>query len=219
MPLFPLVLALSLFLALPALGYAQIKVVPQVGVYAPVSDLGELRDNTGETLLELGRRESTLALGLDLEWAGDESPLGLRGGVAYATQSTIPIDGMGCVDCSARGSLASAGAALLMRPFPRMALIRPYLLGGGGILYYDFDARELEDENWGDILVDQSKPYLHLGIGTQLFLGIFTPQVELSARISGFDPGQGSQAGNGAPFLTSGDRQTNLFLTVGIPLG
>jgi hypothetical protein len=217
--LLPAILASGLLSLLPDHGEAQLKVVPQVGLYAPVADLGEIRDNAGQTLVELGRRESTLALGVELEWGRSESSLGVRGGVAHATRSEIPIQGVGCADCSARSSLTAVGAALVVRPFPQMALVRPLLLAGGGVLYHDFDDRQLREENWTDVLVNQSQPYLHLGMGTHLFLGPLTPQIEFSARVSGFDPGGGPPSVNPPQFMTSGDRQTNLFLTVGIPLG
>jgi hypothetical protein len=209
----------SLFLASENLE-AQVTVVPQAGIYAPLSDLGELRDDTGETLLELGRRESTLAFGATFETGDPESSvLGVRAGFGFATRSDVPIQGVGCEDCAARSSLLTAGAALVLHPFPRLALLRPYLVAGGGVAYYDFDDEELREEGWQNALQDQAQAQLHLGLGTHLFLGPLRPRIELGAHISRFNPTDESITPLGVTGVGEGDRQANLFLMVGIPFG
>ncbi len=199
---------------------AQVTVVPQAGIYAPLSDLGELRDDTGETLLELGRRESTLAFGATFETGDPESSaVGVRAGIGFATRSDVPVQGVGCEDCAARSSLLTVGAALVLHPFPRLALLRPYLVAGGGVAYYDFDDEGLREEGWQNALQDQAQAQLHLGLGTHLFLGPLRPRIELGAHISRFNPSDESITPQGVTGIGEGDRQANLFLMVGIPFG
>lgn len=199
---------------------AQVSVVPQVGIYAPLSDLGELQDDTGETLLDLGRRGSTLAFGALVE-TGDpgSSAVGVRLGVGFATRSEVPIEGVGCESCAARSSLLTAGAALVLHPFPRFALLRPYLVAGGGVAYYDFDDEELRDEGWQNVLRDQAQGQIHLGLGTHLFLGPLRPRIELGTHISRFEPTDESITPLGVTGVGEGDRQANFFLMLGIPFG
>ncbi len=217
LPLFSLCLLIAIGAGIhPSKAEAQLRIVPFVGAHAPLSDLGELRDEAGTTLLELGRSASSAAFGVGFEVGGAEGGLGARLGLAYAGQGRVPIRGFGCSDCAARGSLLSAGGGLLLRPLPRYLFVQPHFVIGGGYLWYGFDDDDLRGEGWDQVLVDQRRRYLELGAGTTLHLRVLRPQVELRMKISGFDPGDGPSELSASG---SGGRQGNLYLTVAIPLG
>lgn len=203
----------GLFLASPAEG--QLRVIPQLGLYAPTSDLGELRDDAGGTLLELGRQSSTLALGLAVELGLETSGLGWRVGASYATASTVPVVGPDCPECAARATLLAAGGAAVIRPLPPMMVAHPYLLVGGGVVRYGFSDEDLREEGWRNVLRNQTRPQLHVGIGTSLSLGAFEPRIELSAHVADFEPGEGPEGTAHA----DDERQTELFFTIGLPFG
>jgi hypothetical protein len=215
LPLLPLVAA-AVLLVRPPQAEAQFRFIPSVGSYAPLADLGELRDDTGATLLDLGRSSSTAAIGLAVEVGGAEGAIGLRLGTTWASRSPLPVEGTGCEGCSARSSLLLAGGTLIIRPLPRLLFVQPHFLLGGGSLWYSFDDRELRDGGWEDVLINQRQRHLQFGVGSTLHLGFVRPLVELNVHVSGFDPGDGPQELSSSG---KGDRQGSVFLTVGIPLG
>lgn len=209
-------LALAVLPGQPQQAEAQFRFIPSVGSYAPLADLGELRDDAGATLLDLGRRSSTAAIGLAVEVGGAEGAIGLRLGTTWASRSPLPVEGTGCEGCSARSSLLLAGGTLIIRPLPRLLFVQPHFLVGGGSLWYNFDDRELRKAGWDDVLVNQRQRHLQFGVGSTLHLGFVQPQLELNLHVSGYDPG------DGPPELSAsgkGDRQGSVFLTVGVPLG
>ena len=52
-------------------GKAQFRVIPQVGMYAPISDLGTV--DTPDEVWTVGEHEAALALGLALDFASDNT--------------------------------------------------------------------------------------------------------------------------------------------------
>lgn len=193
---------------------AQFSIKPSVGLYAPLSDMTELRNAEGETVIEAGRRSSTLAFGLGAELGGSDRPIGLRLQLGYATNSDVPVSGVGCENCELRSSLLTATAGLVFRPFPELLVLRPHFVVGGGLKRYDFDREDLEDEGWDEVLRDQTHPALHLAAGTSLNLGLIRPDIELGAVISKLDGVSDGFEG----LSSSDDLQTDLFLMIAIPL-
>ncbi|TVP55955.1 MAG: hypothetical protein EA351_09055 [Gemmatimonadales bacterium] len=197
----------------PSGGYAQVSLLPSVGVYSPLSDLLDVRDEEGMPLFEAGRKNSTLALGLAAELGSPAASWGARVQLGYATASEVPVEGVGCEDCELRSTLLTATAGVILRPFPELLILRPHLLLGGGVKRYGFDRDDLEAEGWDQVLRDQTQPTLHLAAGGALRLGIVTPRFEIGALISRID-GVGDESG----LSSSDDLQTDLFLMVSIPL-
>jgi len=190
-----------------------VRLIPQVGISAPLSSLGEVR-NGGTSLFEAGRKSSTLALGAALEAGNFQSGTSARVQVAYATESAVPVGGFECVNCEARVSLLAATAAATFRPVPRIVLAQPHFITGAGVKRYDFDPRDMgEGDSWSSVLRDQTRFTGQLGAGVEMSLLGFRPQLELTAYLSRFQAGE-SESGS-----ESGSFQTDLFLMLSLPLG
>lgn len=199
-----LVASLAFLLGAPAGLSAQgARIIPWVGLYAPTSDLGSVTGGEGVSgAVDFGEKESSLAFGAALELGERDQMLGFRIGAAYATESEVPIDGVGCTDC-ARSTLLTGTADLVFRPLPRLLVVQPYALGGAGLKRYSFDF----DQGVGTLADDQSKFTGHVGVGAQLSLAILNLNVEISDYVSGIDLGQDGE---------DGDTQHDLFFTLGL---
>jgi opacity protein-like surface antigen len=189
-----------LTLAGPAQG--QLRVIPQVGLYAPVTDLSP---GFGDAV-DIGKQESTLALGAALDFRGDAS-LGFRLGGMYATASDVPIDGVGCADCEARNTVLALTGAAVFRPTPMLAILRPYLLAGAGGKWYNFSFPSGEGE-LEEVLEDTTQLAFQLGAGVEFDLRVIRMNVELSDYISSYE----------APDRAS-ERQHDMVFSVGLILG
>ncbi len=191
------------FLLLPAPGNAQTRFIPQVGLFASVSDLGTV-DSTDEAW-DVGEHETSLALGLTLDFASDNT-IGFRLTGLYGTDSEVPVGGIGCTGsaCELSSTLLGVSGSIVLRLLPRGSPLRPYLLGGGGIKRYDFEFST--DSQLEDAFGDESKAAGVLGAGFDWDLGILKGNLELTDYISG-------------SVLEDGDRQHDFFLTVGLILG
>jgi hypothetical protein len=212
LPFFAFALSITLVSVSPAEG--QLRFVPSVGAYAPLSDLGEVRDQEGGTFMEAGKRVSTLAFGGGVELGPIRGLANLRAEAAYATASNVPIRSMECPECGLRSTLLVGSASLVLRPFMDLMVAQPYLVLGGGVKRYDFDPREMTGLGAGDYFRDQTRPSFHLGGGVQFHLGALRPRLELSAHFSRFEPGREDPGVQG-----SDDRQNSLFLMFGLPMG
>lgn len=176
---------------------AQLRVVPQVGLYAGATHLPSAND-----AVEFGKREASLAYGLGVElgpW--------FRLSVLHATDAEVPITGVGCTEC-ARSTVSAATATLVIRPLPTLVFVRPQVLLGAGVRRYDFTRGDLEFEGLDAILSDANDLTGHFGIGAELDLGLLRATVELQDLVSRFDA-----EGVDSEF------QHDLFLTVGLVLG
>lgn len=205
--LVPLMLAGAALATHPSPAFAQggIRLIPQVGLYAPVSDLG--RASSTEGAVEIGERESTLGFGLALELAARRTVSFRLNGV-YGTESEVPVDGPGCADCTARSTVAAVTGSAVFRPLPNLIVVQPYLQAGGGLKRYDFDEDDAQAEGVDAFVSDQNELTGHLGVGLEFNLLGFRALLELSDFISGFDAEGGE-----------GETQHDFFLTVGIALG
>jgi hypothetical protein len=199
---------------LPAEAEAQVRLLPSVGVYAPISDLGSIRESDGQVLVDAGRRDATLAFGLGLELGNSQGFASIRGQLGYATAANVPIDAVGCAHCELRSTLLTATAAVVLRPLPQLAVAQPFVVAGGGLKRYGFDREDLGTSGFIDGFRDQGQRTVQLGVGMQFALGPIRPVVELSGYVSRYEvePANGGREG-------SDDRQTDLMLTIAFPLG
>lgn len=189
-----------LTLAAPAQG--QLRVIPQVGLYAPVSDLSPGFSEA----VDIGKQESTLALGAALDFRGDSS-LGLRLGGMFATASDVPVGGVGCTDCEARNTVLALTGAAVIRPTPMLGILRPYALAGAGGKWYNFSFPSGGDE-LEEILEDTTQLTFQLGGGLEFDFRVLRMNVELSDYISSYEA-----AGR------SSERQHDMVLSLGLVLG
>lgn len=166
----------------PATAEAQgIRLIPQVGVYVPVSDLGEVTGDGFDGAYDFGKKESTRAYGLGVE-VGGGGFVGLRGTAAYATSSSIPFSGIGCSTCQGRSSMMALTGGVVLRPF-RLLLVDTYFLGGIGVKRYDFSASDVDNLVSGSLDNRYERAY-QLGVGAELNLGFLSGLVEVADYIS-----------------------------------
>ena len=160
---------------------AQLRLIPQVGLYTPFAEL----PSPGEGADEL-KKEGSLAYGAALE-LGTPDAVSFRLNVLHATDSEVPYTDVGCDEDCARSTVSAATATLALRPFPTIIVVQPYLLLGGGVKRYDFTRQDLEDEGVEAILNDQNQLTGHLGFGVELNLGLLRLVGEISDLVSQFD--------------------------------
>lgn len=188
-------LALSVLVA-PTGAEAQFRLVPQVGLYAATAEFPP-----PESAVEFGKRESSLAFGLALELGG------IRLSGLHATESEVPIDGLGCTEC-ARSTVTTATLALVIRPLPSLGVAEPFVVLGGGVKRYDFTREDLGDEGTEAVLSDSNDLTAHFGVGLDLGLGGIRGRLEVQDLMSRFDA-EGIEP----------EFQHDLFFTVGLVLG
>lgn len=195
-----------------AAAQSSFRLLPSVGLYVPVSDIGQIQHANVEGVVEFGRAQSTLAFGLAGEFGSDEGA-SARLNLGYATASDIPIGGVGCETCSARNTLLLATLTIVLRPIPEVIGIQPYALLGGGIKRYNFDLKNFQEDGLGGALADQTQGAAQLGVGTDvnlLGLGLFT---EVNAYFNGIDPIK-EAAG-----ISSSKLQADFVFSAGVALG
>lgn len=173
-----------------------LKLNPRVGLYAPLTDLGDAGSTIGTITTD---RSGTLAYGLGVELAFPVFPVNIRANLDYVTGSEVSLDDGSVTTTTEREVIMLAGD-LVFRPLPRLILIEPYFFAGGGIRQYDFDVPEVEDV---------SDPMLHLGGGAELGLGPLTLNGEVGDYISWYEPQPGADS----------EIQHDLFVSIGLVLG
>lgn len=200
--LYPALLLLAV-LFLPAPGNAQSRLIPQVGLYAGISDLGTVETTDG--IRKVGEQETSLAYGLTLDMASAKT-VGFRVTGIYGSDSEVPVGGIGCegAECDLRSTVLGVSASAVLRPFAGGGNLGPYLLAGGGLKRYDFDFES--DSPLKDAFGDESKATLVLGVGFEWNLGLIKGNVELADYVS-------------SSVVDGGDRQHDFFLTLGLILG
>jgi hypothetical protein len=184
---------------------AQLRLIPQVGLYSPFGQL----PTPGAGVDEI-KKEGTLAFGAALE-IGTPDKVSFRVNLLHATDSDIPITDIGCNDDCARSSVTTATGTLAVRPLPRIIVAQPYLLLGGGLKRYDFTREDLDDEGWEAILNDQNQLTGHLGLGVELNLGLVNLVGEVSDLVSQFD--------TEGDISEQDELQHDVYFTVGLVIG
>jgi hypothetical protein len=186
-------IAVSCFALIAAPAEAQFLTVnPRVGLYLPLTDLGEI---TGEAVA----LDQSLALGLGLELGVPFLPFNLRANLDYA--SDVAVTQAGIDGAAGRTTLLAVAADAVFR-LPRMVLVQPYLFAGGGLKQYDFDTDDPSSFR------DTSDPTVHLGGGLDLGFRSFSLNAEVGNYISWFE-------------LRDGDSrmQHDLFVMIGFSVG
>jgi hypothetical protein len=197
----------SALLAPPA--SAQIRLIPQVGLYQPFTKLPAAGAGFEEV-----KKQASFAFGAGIE-LGQPDKVSFRLNVLHATDSEVPVRdriGVGCQTNCARSTVSTATATLILRPIPNIILVQPYLLGGGGVKRYDYTKQDLQDEGLRTLLNDQNQLTGHLGVGAEVNLGVARLIGEVSDLLSAYDDGQ-STMGN------TNHLQHDLFVTVGLVIG
>lgn len=198
-------LALAVLAAGPARAQVpgvEFKLNPRIGLYAPLSNLG---DATVGSTVETFEMQNSFAVGLGAELILPALPFGLRANLDYATNTSVDIED-GTLGEGPNASLLAIVGDLVFRPLPSLVVVEPYLFAGGGWKQYDFDTSN--DFDTSDIATE-SDPTLHLGGGLDFGLGPFGFNAEVSDYISWFEltEGEGSET------------QHDVFLTAGFSIG
>lgn len=190
-------LALACLLGLSAPAAAQaLKLNPRVGVYAPLTDLG----NAGSTASDIvANRSGALALGLGAELRF--LPLPIRLNVDYVTGAQVDESG---VSDPTDAKMLAVSADLMLRILPRIIIVQPYIFAGGGLRQYNFDPTDASASD----LKDANDPTIHLGGGLDLKLGPLNLNAEVGDYISWYQV-QADQ----------NDMQHDLFASVGLIFG
>lgn len=190
-------------LLLSAPASAQTRIIPQVGLYASVSDLGTV--DTADGIRNVGEHESSLAYGVTLDFASYNT-VGFRITGLYGSKSEIPVGGIGCTEseCDLRTTLLGVSGTAVLRLLGPSSPFRPYVLGGGGMKRYDFEFSS--DSQLDDVIGDESQGSVVLGAGLDWDLGFLSGNLEVTDFISD-------------SILEGGDRQHDFFLTIGLNLG
>ena len=187
--------------AAPAMAQApglDLKLNPRVGLYVPLTDLGDIGGTAGNVVSE---QSGNLAYGLGDELDIAALPVGLRANIDYATGSEVTSEGVG--DQVLERSVFMLAGDLVFRPLPSLIILQPYFFAGGGVRQYDFTAADATD------LSDISDPMVHLGGGLDLTLGPLALNAEVGDYVSWFEAQEGADS----------EMQHDLFVTVGIVLG
>jgi hypothetical protein len=184
---------------------AQLRLIPQVGLYSPFADL----PSPGEGAEDL-KKEGSLTYGAAIE-LGTPDAVSFRINVLHATDSQVPYTDVGCDEDCARSTVSAATATLALRPLPNIIVAQPYLLLGGGVKRFDFTRQDLQNEGVEAILNDQNQLTGHLGVGVELNLGLLRLVGEVSNLVSQFDVED--------DLFETDDLQHDVFFTIGLVLG
>ena len=184
---------------------AQLRLIPQIGLYTPFAELPKPQTVAGEL-----KKDGTFAFGAALE-LGTPDKVSFRVNALHATDSEVPVTDLGCDEDCARSSVTTATATLALRPFPNIVLVQPYLLAGGGVKRYDFTREDLSNEGLEAIFSDQTQLTGHLGFGAEVNLGVARLVGEVSDLVSQFDV-EGD-------LFESSDLQHDVYFTIGMVIG
>lgn len=196
--------ACLVLIAAPAWAQApgiDVKLNPRIGLYAPLSDLGEAQDAATDAAAEMA---GSLAIGLGVELDIFLLPVDVRFNLDYATGSEVSREGV--AEASDATLLAVVGD-VMFRPLPRVIIAQPYFFVGGGLKQYDFDTDDIAG------FQDTSDPTLHVGGGLEVGLGPLALNAEIGDYISWFE------AQDAATTDGDSEMQHDLFVTIGFSIG
>ncbi len=206
-----IIAATLLGMAAPAAAQApgiDLRLNPRIGLYEPLSDLGDAPGAASAAADELA---GSLALGLGLEIGVAALPVGLRLNLDYATGSRVEYGDDGFeTESGYETTVLALAADLMFRPIPRLIIAQPYFFAGGGLKQYDFEP------TGGDPIrtfEDTSDFTVHLGGGLDVGFGPLSVNAEVGDYISWWE----SQ--NPLDIDADAEIQHDLFLTVGFAIG
>ncbi|HEM46495.1 MAG TPA: hypothetical protein ENO23_05555 [Alphaproteobacteria bacterium] len=174
-----------------------IRLNPRIGLYTPLTSLGEVGTETFEL-------DNSLAVGLGIELDIAALPFGIRANMDYATSSSVDLE-EGSINETNETTLLAVAGDLVFRPLPRLAVLQPYLFGGAGLKQYDFSWEDTSREEFEDA----SDFALHVGGGLDFGLGPLALNAEVGDYISWFEP-EGAE---------DSEMQHDLFLMLGFSIG
>lgn len=185
-----------------------VRLNPRIGLYEPLSDLGDAPDAASNAVTELS---GSLALGLGLELGIAALPVGLRLNLDYGTGSRVEYgeDGFDTESGYETTVLAVVGD-VMFRPIPRLIIAQPYFFAGGGLKQYDFEPTG--DDPVGTFQ-DTSDFTVHLGGGLEVGFGPLALNAEVGDYISWWEPQTLLGGDDGSEI------QHDLFLTIGFAMG
>lgn len=198
----PVAVALLLFAA-PAAHAQTVSVIGKAGGYLPVN---EAIDIPGQVQGMVVDRKADLALGAAVEISPMFWPVDVRAGAEYLTGTEISVEGTSGEPFPAEGTLLMLSADVVLRPFPRLVFLQPYLLGGLGYKRESFDAIGGASSA---LPGDYDDRVFHIGVGADLELG----GVAVVAEVSDYF------AGGGAPGQGLFDMRHDVFASVGLKVG
>ncbi len=197
--------AALVMLASPAAAQApglEVKLNPRIGLYEPLTKLTDAPNAVTEM-------KGSLAVGLGLELRFGASPFGIRANMDYATSSSVETSSGGVtLGDSPDATLLAVVGDVVLRPLPRLPVVKPYLFAGGGLKQYDVTASSVTYESFKN----ESDLTVHLGGGLDLGLGPFALNAEVGDYVSWSD--FRSTAGE-----TDKKTQHDLFVTIGLAIG
>lgn len=202
--------ACLLLIAVPARAQVpaiDVRLNPRIGLYEPLSDLGEFQETASTITAE---QSGSLALGLGVELELAVLPVGVRLNLDYATGSEIS-QARDLLDSSllrapVERTLLAVVGDVIFRPLPKIVVFQPYLFAGGGLKQYDFEPTGADP---AATFEDESDPTLHLGGGLDVGVGPLALNAELGDYISWY---QIQEAGDS-------EMQHDLFVTIGFSIG
>ncbi len=178
-------------------------VIPQAGLYSPLTDLP-----TAPSATDVAELQATVVFGGAVELGIMMLPVDLRATVFTTTGSSVTAAGLGeTVD----QKLLVAVGDLVLRPFPKIIFFQPYLMGGAGIKRYDYDLENVTVTDFQDF----NDLTYHVGLGLDIGLGPLSAVIEVSDFISEYqfkDPVTGDPVGEA-------EMQQDVFATVGLRIG
>lgn len=199
-----------------------VRLVPTVGWYAPLSDLGTVSEGEVNTPVQF---DASVAVTLGVEVALPVPWLTARGTLAFAPSAGLSARrfsgeescGVSCTRfihetvplADSRVLILTAGASARL---PQLGLLRPYLLGGAGVKRYDLAQDQLAPEYAGIFATDASSFTLHAGIGLDVPVGPVVLKAELSDYLSRYRSLDGQPG-------SAGRLQQDLSAQIGVRIG
>ncbi len=205
------IIAATLFgMAAPAAAQApgiDFRLNPRIGLYEPLSNLGDAPDAVSTAASELG---GSLALGLGVEIGVAALPVGLRLNLDYATGSEVKYDNGFETESGYETTVLALAADLMFRPIPKLIIAQPYFFAGGGLKQYDFEPTSTDPVGTFE---DTSDFTAHLGGGLDVGFGPLSLNAEVGDYISWWE----SQ--NPLDVDADSEIQHDLFVTIGFVIG
>jgi hypothetical protein len=161
---------------------------PRAGLYMPLSSLVEESESPERQI------KGGVAFGVSAELDLPASPINFRAGVDASFGRAL--EGPGA---TGKADVRSATVDIVFRPLPRLVVLQPYLLAGGGFKWYTFKDAPSDMEDRRDLTG-------HFGAGVDLKLGSIGLVAEVGDYISSFMSESGSKRLQNDVFLMAGLR-------------
>jgi hypothetical protein len=159
---------------------ANLRVVPRIGLYMPMAELGDNAEIAGG-----------LALGAAAELALPGLPLTLRASVDYAPATDV-VERSAAERVLGEASLLTAVAAIVLRPLAATATAQPFFVGGAGIKTHNLAAGPGAGGDLAAAAGITTRPTLYVGGGVDVRFGPISLVLEVGNFMSTFPVGDES---------------------------